>query len=116
MFRSPPVQLVLALTSLALSACAEDRSPTQPESGAVPASPGSLAAALAPNTWTLKAARADVWCAVRHVGWRDARRVRTIHCLYTWRQGRGRGMRGRDRQLQDWHEHVDREGTWCVHV
>jgi N-acetylneuraminic acid mutarotase len=56
MFRSPPVQLVLALGSLALSACAEDRTPTQPESGAEPASAASLAAALAPNTWTLKAA------------------------------------------------------------
>jgi hypothetical protein len=56
MFRSPPVQLVLALGSLALSACAEDRTPTQPESGAEPASEASLAAALAPNTWLLKAA------------------------------------------------------------
>ena len=55
MFRSPPVQLVLALGALALGACAEDRSPTT-ESGAEPASAGSLAAALAPNTWTLKAA------------------------------------------------------------
>jgi N-acetylneuraminic acid mutarotase len=55
MFRSPPVRLVLALGSLAFSACAEDRTPTQPESGAEPAS-GSLAAALAPNTWTLKSA------------------------------------------------------------
>ena len=56
MFRSLPVQLVLALGSLALSACAKDRTPTQPESGAEPASDASLAAALAPNTWTLKAA------------------------------------------------------------
>ena len=56
MFRSPLNQLVLALGALTLGACAEDRSPTQPESGAVPASPGGLAAALAPNTWTLKAA------------------------------------------------------------
>jgi hypothetical protein len=55
MSRLPPVQLVLALGALALIACAEDRSPTQPESGAEPAS-ASLAAALAPNTWTLKAA------------------------------------------------------------
>jgi hypothetical protein len=56
MFRSPPVQLVFALGSLALSACAEDRTPTQPESGVEAASPAALAAALAPNTWTLKAA------------------------------------------------------------
>jgi N-acetylneuraminic acid mutarotase len=55
MFRSPPVQLALALGSLALTACAEDRTPTQPESGAEPAA-ASLAAALTPNTWTLKAA------------------------------------------------------------
>jgi hypothetical protein len=56
MVRSPLIQLVLALGALTLGACAEDRSPTQPESGAQPASPGSLAAALAPNTWTLKSA------------------------------------------------------------
>jgi len=56
MFRSPPVQLVLALGSLALTACAEDRTPTQPESGAEPAAAASLAAAFVPNTWTLKAA------------------------------------------------------------
>jgi hypothetical protein len=56
MFRSPPVPLVFALGSLALSACAEDRTPTQPESGVEAASPAALAAALAPNTWTLKAA------------------------------------------------------------
>jgi hypothetical protein len=56
MFRSPLNQLVLALGALALTACAEDRSPTQPESGVEPASTTGLAAALAPNTWTLKAA------------------------------------------------------------
>jgi N-acetylneuraminic acid mutarotase len=56
MFRSPPPRLVLALGALALTACAEDRSPTQPESGAEPASAASLAAAIAPNTWLLKAA------------------------------------------------------------
>jgi N-acetylneuraminic acid mutarotase len=56
MFRSPPVQLVLALGALALTACAEDRSPTQPESAAEPASAAGLAAAIAPNTWLLKAA------------------------------------------------------------
>ena len=56
MFRSPPVRLVVALGSLALTACAEDRSPTQPESGAEPASAAGLAAAIAPNTWLLKAA------------------------------------------------------------
>jgi Kelch motif len=56
MSRSPLIQLVLAFGALALTACAEDRSPTQPESGTEPASAGSLAAALAPNTWTLKAA------------------------------------------------------------
>jgi hypothetical protein len=53
MVRSPLVQLLLALGALA--ACTEDRSPTQPESAVEPASAGSLAAALAPNTWTLKA-------------------------------------------------------------
>ncbi len=53
MSRLPLIQLVLALGALA--ACAEDRSPTQPESGTEPASPSSLAAALASNTWTLKA-------------------------------------------------------------
>ena len=36
MFRSPPVQLVLALGALTLGACAEDRTPTEP--GAEPAS------------------------------------------------------------------------------
>jgi hypothetical protein len=56
MFRSPLNQLVLALGALTLTACAEDRSPTQPESGTEPASATALAAALAPNTWTLKAA------------------------------------------------------------
>ena len=59
MFRSPPVQLVLALASLALSACAEDRTPTEP--GAEPASAVPLAAALTPNTWTLKAAPPNGW-------------------------------------------------------
>ena len=61
MFRSPPVQLVFALGSLALIACAEDQTPTQPESGAEPASTAPLAAALAPNTWTLKAAPPNGW-------------------------------------------------------
>ena len=56
MLRSPPVHLVLALGALTLGACAEDRTPTQPESGTEPASAAPLAAALAPNTWTLKAA------------------------------------------------------------
>ena len=56
MVRSPLIPVVLALGALTLGACAEDRSPTQPESGTEPASAGSLAAALAPNTWTLKAA------------------------------------------------------------
>ena len=56
MFRSLPVQLMLALGFLAVTACGDDRSPTQPESGAEPASPTALAAALTPNTWTLKAA------------------------------------------------------------
>jgi N-acetylneuraminic acid mutarotase len=56
MFRSPPVQLMFALGSLALIACAEDQTPTQPESGAEAAPAVTLAAALAPNTWTLKAA------------------------------------------------------------
>ena len=55
MVRSPLNQLVFAFGALALTACAEDGSPTQPESGTEPASPGPLAAALAPNTWTLKA-------------------------------------------------------------
>jgi N-acetylneuraminic acid mutarotase len=56
MSRSPLIQLLLPLGALALTACAEDRSPTQPESGAEPASAAPLAAALAPNTWTLMAA------------------------------------------------------------
>ena len=56
MIRSPRNQLVLALGALALTACAEDRSPTQPEPGTEPVSAAGLAAALAPNTWTLKAA------------------------------------------------------------
>jgi len=55
MFPSPLNQLVLALGALTLGACAEDRSPTQPETGTEPVSAGSLAAVLAPNTWTLKA-------------------------------------------------------------
>jgi hypothetical protein len=55
MSRSPLIQLLLTLGAFALTACAEDRSPTS-ESGAEPAPAGSLAAALAPNTWTLKAA------------------------------------------------------------
>jgi hypothetical protein len=61
MFRSPPVQLMFALGSLALIACAEDQTPTQPESGAEPAPAAPLAAALAPNTWTLKAAPPNGW-------------------------------------------------------
>jgi N-acetylneuraminic acid mutarotase len=56
MFRSPPVPLVLALGSLALTACGEDRTPTQPESGTELAPAAAVASALAPNTWTLKAA------------------------------------------------------------
>ena len=58
MFRSPPIQRVFPLGSLALAlaACAEDRTPTQPESGAEPAAAASLAAAFVPNTWTLKSA------------------------------------------------------------
>lgn len=56
MFRSPPIQLLLALGTVAFIACAEDQTPTQPESGAEPAAAIPLAAALAPNTWTLKAA------------------------------------------------------------
>ena len=57
MVRSPLIQLVLPLGALALAACAEDRSPTQPSSGTELAADASVAAALAPNTWTLKAAR-----------------------------------------------------------
>ena len=57
MFRSPLIHLVLPLSALALTACAEDRSPTQPEAGTELASAAALPAALAPNTWTLKAAR-----------------------------------------------------------
>jgi hypothetical protein len=57
MFRSPLIHRVLPLGALALAACAEDRSPTQPESGTEPASATPLAAALAPNTWTLKSPR-----------------------------------------------------------
>jgi Kelch motif len=55
MVRSPLNQLVLALGALTLGACAEDRSPTQPSSGTELAPDASVAAALAPNTWTLKA-------------------------------------------------------------
>ena len=49
MFRSPLIQLVLALGALALAACAEDRSPTQPETGTEPA---SAAASLPPSPRT----------------------------------------------------------------
>jgi Kelch motif len=56
MVRSPLIPLVLALGALTLGACAEDRSPTQPASGTELAPDASVAAALAPNTWTLKAA------------------------------------------------------------
>jgi len=59
MFRSPLTQLVLALG--ALTACAEDRSPTQPAAGTELAADASVAAALAPNTWTLKAAPNYWW-------------------------------------------------------
>src|SRR5215208_2640449 len=55
MFRSWPVQLVPALGLVALTACADDGSPTQPDSRADPAS-AVVAAALTPNSWTLKAA------------------------------------------------------------
>jgi N-acetylneuraminic acid mutarotase len=55
MFRSP-VGLVLALGTLALAGCGEDRTPTQPESSAQPGPAAPLAQALTPNTWTLKAA------------------------------------------------------------
>jgi hypothetical protein len=56
MVRSPLIQLVVALGALALGACAEDRSPTQPASGSELAPDASVATALTPNTWTLKAA------------------------------------------------------------
>lgn len=56
MLRSPPIQLALAFGAFSIAACAEDRSPTQAESGAEPAPAAGLAAALVPNTWTLKAA------------------------------------------------------------
>ena len=50
MVRSPLNQLVFALGALTLAACAEDRSPTQPESGTETAS--AAAASLPPSLRT----------------------------------------------------------------
>lgn len=63
MSRRPPLHLVFSLSMLALAACGEDRSPTQPESGVEPA-PSAPQFALASNTWTLKAAYPAVFGAV----------------------------------------------------
>ncbi len=53
--RSPAIRLILSLGSLAAAACAGDRTPTQPDGATEPAD-ATVAAALAANTWTLKAA------------------------------------------------------------
>jgi N-acetylneuraminic acid mutarotase len=47
--------LALALGTLALAACGEDSTPTQPGPGVEPVPAAPLAAAFVPNTWTLKA-------------------------------------------------------------
>src|SRR6476661_7742099 len=54
MFRLSPLHLVLGIGALA--ACAEDQTPTQPESGTDAQPSAAVAAALTPNTWTVKAA------------------------------------------------------------
>jgi N-acetylneuraminic acid mutarotase len=56
MLRLRPRSVLLALGSLAILACADDSTPTQPSSGAAPVSGVPLADALTPNTWTVKAA------------------------------------------------------------
>jgi hypothetical protein len=63
MFRPPPLHRVLALSVLALAACGENQSPTQPEAG-VDAAPPAPLFALASNTWTLKAPYPAVFGAI----------------------------------------------------
>jgi len=63
MFRLPPLRLVFSLSALAIAACGENQSPTQPEAGAE-AGPGAPLAALTSNTWTSKAAFPAVFGAV----------------------------------------------------
>ena len=54
MTRSLPLCLAVSVSVLALAACGEDRSPTQPEAAGAPA-PDVASLALASNTWTAKA-------------------------------------------------------------
>ena len=54
MTRLLPLHLTFAVSLLALTACGEDRSPTQPETAEDPA-PVAASLALASNTWTAKA-------------------------------------------------------------
>jgi hypothetical protein len=63
MFRLPSLQLVFSLSALALAACGENESPTQPGTG-VEALPGAPLAALTSNTWTERAAYPAVFGAV----------------------------------------------------
>lgn len=55
MFRHPQPHLALSLSVLALAACGESQTPTQPGSE-VEAAPSTAVAALTSNTWTSKAA------------------------------------------------------------
>jgi N-acetylneuraminic acid mutarotase len=54
MIRSLPFSLVFTVSLLALAACGEDQSPTQPETAGDPA-PVAASLALASNAWTAKA-------------------------------------------------------------
>jgi len=54
MTRPLPLHLAFTAIILALAACGEDRSPTQPETAGAPA-PDAASLALASNTWTAKA-------------------------------------------------------------
>ena len=54
MTRPLPLHLAFIVSMLALAACGEDRSPTQPEAAGAPA-PDAAFLALASNTWTAKA-------------------------------------------------------------
>jgi N-acetylneuraminic acid mutarotase len=56
MLRPHPRSLLLALGSLAVLACGEDSTPTQPMSGSESVTAAPLVDAFTPNTWTLKAA------------------------------------------------------------
>jgi N-acetylneuraminic acid mutarotase len=55
MTRPSPLHLALTFSGLALAACGEDTTPTQPDTPE-PQAPASLSLALASNTWTEKAA------------------------------------------------------------